>query len=82
MAIVFVKANSGEDLIALENSKGDREDLNVWYGGNELIEKVAEVNKNIIVVIRIDKIELLVLCFIHLCNIPLKIISCIKQKTP
>ena len=51
VAIVFVKANSGEDLIVLENSKGDREDLNVWYGGNELIEKVAEVNKNIIVVI-------------------------------
>ena len=51
VAIVFVKANSGEDLLVLENSKGDREDLNVWYGGNELIEKVAEVNKNIIVVI-------------------------------
>ena len=51
VAIVFVKANSGEDLVVLENSKGDREDLNVWYGGNELIEKVAEVNKNVIVVI-------------------------------
>ena len=51
VAIVFAKANSGEDLVVLENSKGDREDLNVWYGGNELIEKVAEVNKNIIVVI-------------------------------
>ena len=69
VAIVFVKANSGEDLVVLENSKGDREDLNVWYGGNELIEKVAEVNKNVIVVINapavvnvpwLDKVKALV----------------------
>ena len=51
VAIVFVKADSGEILLSLENSIGDREDLNVWYKGNELIEKVAEVNQNVIVVI-------------------------------
>ena len=51
VAIVFVKANSGEGVLDLENSKGDREDLNVWHGGNELIEKVAQANENTIVVI-------------------------------
>lgn len=51
IAIIFVKANSGEGLLDLENSRGDREDLNIWHKGNELIEKVAEVNENVIVVI-------------------------------
>ena len=51
VAIIFVKANSGEGVLDLEKSRGDREDLNVWHKGNELIEKVAEVNENIIVVI-------------------------------
>ena len=51
VAIVFVKADSGEIVTSLGNSIGDREDLNVWYKGNELIENVAEVNQNVIVVI-------------------------------
>ena len=62
-------ANSGEAVESLENSEGDREDLNLWYGGNELIEKVAEVNENVIVVINatavvnvpwIDKVKAIV----------------------
>ena len=51
VAIVFVKADSGEEVLDLENSRGDREDLNVWHKGNELIEKIAKVNENVIVVI-------------------------------
>ena len=51
VAIVFVKANSGEEVLDMENSRGDREDLNVWHKGNELIDQVAEVNENVIVVI-------------------------------
>jgi beta-glucosidase len=51
VAVVFVKADSGEAYAAVENSKGDRENLDLWHGGDELIEKVAKVNKNIIVVI-------------------------------
>ena len=31
-------ANSGEAVENLENSEGDREDLNLWHGGNELID--------------------------------------------
>ena len=51
LSIIFVNADSGEDYIELEQSIGDREDLNVWHNGNELIEKIAEVTSNIIVVI-------------------------------
>ena len=49
VAIVFVKANSGEELEIVESSIGDRKDLDLWHGGNELIEAVASVNDNVIV---------------------------------
>ena len=51
IAIIFVKATSGEEYLVVENTIGDRGDLNVFHNGNELIEKCAEVNENIIVVI-------------------------------
>ena len=49
--IIFVKADSGEEFIESEESIGDRKNLDVWHEGNELIEKVAEITENIIVVI-------------------------------
>ena len=51
VAIVFVKADSGEEFGVVENSIGDRSDLDVWHGGNTLVELVTRVNKNVIVVI-------------------------------
>ena len=51
VCIVYVAADSGEGYMQIENSKGDREDLNAWHGGNELVEKVSDVNKNVIVVV-------------------------------
>ena len=51
ICIVYVAADSGEEYIEVENTKGDREDLNAWHGGNELVEKVSDVNKNVIVVV-------------------------------
>lgn len=51
VAIVFVKADSGEEYSVVESSIGDRIHLDVWHGGNELIESIAEANKNVIVVI-------------------------------
>ena len=51
VAIVFVKADSGEEFGIVENSIGDRENLDLWHGGNELIKQVADVNPNTIVVI-------------------------------
>ena len=51
VAIIFAKATSGEEFVVLNQSIGDRRDLDLWYNANELIEKVAEVNNNTIVII-------------------------------
>ncbi|EPB90789.1 hypothetical protein HMPREF1544_02367 [Mucor circinelloides 1006PhL] len=51
IAMVFVNANSGEEFITVEGHKGDRNHLNLWHDGDRLIEAVAEVNKNTIVVV-------------------------------
>ena len=51
VAIVFAKASSGEEFVTLKQAIGDRKDLDLWYGANELIEKVTEVNDQVIVVI-------------------------------
>ena len=51
VSIIFVKSTSGEEYLQVENTIGDRADLNVFHNGNELIEKCAEVSGNVIVVI-------------------------------
>ena len=51
VAIVFAKATSGEEFVVLKQSIGDRKDLDLWYGANELINAVTSVNSNVIVVI-------------------------------
>ena len=51
IAIVFVQADSGEEYGHVENTKGDRPDLKSWHGGDFLVESVAKVNKNTIVII-------------------------------
>jgi len=51
VAVVFVQADSGEEYITVEGNAGDRLNLDLWHGGNELIEAVAAANKNTIVVI-------------------------------
>ena len=50
ITIIFVGVSSGEEL-EVENTIGDRIDLNLWHGADELIEKVSDENNNIIVVI-------------------------------
>ena len=69
ICIVFLSADSGEQYISLEQSVGDRYDLNAWHSGNELVEAVLEVNDNVIVVINapgpinlpwLDKIKALI----------------------
>ncbi|KAB5594636.1 hypothetical protein CTheo_1958 [Ceratobasidium theobromae] len=53
VALVFANAMSGElgayDLVS--GNLGDRNDLDLWYKGGSLIEQVAAVNNNTIVVI-------------------------------
>ncbi|KAG6883483.1 hypothetical protein C0993_005919 [Termitomyces sp. T159_Od127] len=52
-ALVFVNAMSGElgayDVV--NGNQGDRNDLDLWYKGGSLVEAVAAVNENTIVVV-------------------------------
>ncbi|KAI0974693.1 glycosyl hydrolase family 3 N terminal domain-containing protein [Xylaria arbuscula] len=50
-AIVFVNADSGEGYKSLDGNLGDRKNLTLWNGGDELIAAVASVNPNTVVVI-------------------------------
>jgi len=51
VAIVFVRASSGEEYMVVNDNKGDRNDLDLWHGGNDLVKSVASANQNTIVVI-------------------------------
>jgi len=50
-AIVFITSDSGEGYIKVEGVSGDRNNLDPWHGGNELVSAVARANKNTIVVV-------------------------------
>lgn len=50
-AIVFVNANSGEGYITVDGNVGDRNNLTLWNGGDDLIKVVTANNPNTIVVI-------------------------------
>lgn len=51
VAIIFVNAHSGEGYQTLDGNFGDRKNLTLWNGGDELIAAVASVNPNTMVVI-------------------------------
>lgn len=51
LAVVVVVANSGEGYLKVEGNSGDRNDLDLWHNGNELVAAVAAANKNTLVVI-------------------------------
>ncbi|KAI1848017.1 hypothetical protein JX266_006130 [Neoarthrinium moseri] len=51
VAIVFVNADAGEGYKDLDGNLGDRKNLTLWNGGDSLVEAVASVNPNTIVVI-------------------------------
>ena len=51
VAIVFAHATSGEEYITVNGNMGDRNDLNLWDNGDKLIEAVAAVNPNTVVVL-------------------------------
>ncbi|KAJ5664696.1 hypothetical protein N7462_011509 [Penicillium macrosclerotiorum] len=50
-AVVFINSDSGEGYITVEGNAGDRNNLDPWHNGNELVKAVAAVNKNVIVVV-------------------------------
>jgi beta-glucosidase len=50
-ALVFANADSGEGYIDVDGNLGDRKNLTLWQGADELIAAVASVNPNTIVVL-------------------------------
>ncbi|KAI1134689.1 glycoside hydrolase family 3 protein [Hypoxylon sp. FL0543] len=50
-AIVFITSDSGEGYITVENNVGDRNNLDPWHNGNDLVKAVAAANENVIVVV-------------------------------
>ena len=51
VAIVFAMAHAGENFITIDGNAGDRNNLTLWNGGDELIKAVASVNPRTIVVL-------------------------------
>lgn len=51
VALVFITADSGEAQYTVEGNAGDRNDLNAWHNGDAIVEQVASVNNNTIVVV-------------------------------
>ncbi|KAI7881482.1 hypothetical protein K492DRAFT_128866 [Lichtheimia hyalospora FSU 10163] len=51
IAMVFAKSDSGEMYIVVDDNPGDRNNISLWYNGDELIKAVADANKNTVVVI-------------------------------
>ncbi len=49
--MVFITSDSGEGYLTVEGNPGDRNDLYAWHGGDALVQAVASVNNNTIVVI-------------------------------
>ncbi|KAI0114368.1 glycoside hydrolase family 3 protein [Nemania sp. FL0031] len=50
-AIVFITSDAGEGYITVEGVKGDRNNLDPWHSGNDLVKAVAAINENVIVVV-------------------------------
>ncbi|KAI1637807.1 glycosyl hydrolase family 3 N terminal domain-containing protein [Biscogniauxia mediterranea] len=50
-AIVFITSDSGEGYITVEDNAGDRNNLDPWHNGNELVQAVAAAHENVIVVV-------------------------------
>ena len=50
-AIVFINSDAGEGYITVEGNAGDRNNLDPWHNGNQLVQAVAAVNQKTIVVI-------------------------------
>ncbi|KAI0753721.1 glycoside hydrolase superfamily [Fomes fomentarius] len=50
VALVFVNADSGEGYITVDGNEGDRKNLTLWGNGENLINAVAAVNPNTVVV--------------------------------
>ncbi|WWD17832.1 hypothetical protein CI109_102275 [Kwoniella shandongensis] len=51
VAMVGINADSGEAYITVDGNEGDRNNLTAWHNGDGLVQAVAAVNNNTIVII-------------------------------
>ena len=51
VAIIFANSNAGEGYDTFDGNFGDRKNLTLWNGGDELIAAVTSVNPNTVIVI-------------------------------
>ena len=51
VAIVGINSDSGEDYITVDNNQGDRNNLTAWLNGDALVNAIAAVNNNTVVVV-------------------------------
>ena len=51
VAIVFANSDSGEGYITVDGNEGDRNNLTLWIDGDALVEYVASLNPNTILVL-------------------------------
>ncbi|KAI0781584.1 glycoside hydrolase family 3 protein [Irpex lacteus] len=51
VAFVFITADSGEEVETVEFNFGDRNNLDAWHNGDKLVQAVAQVKNNTIVVV-------------------------------
>lgn len=51
VAIVHVSSDSGESYITVDGNSGDRNNLSLWYDGDDLILNTAKACNNVVVVI-------------------------------
>ncbi|KDN36528.1 hypothetical protein RSAG8_10775, partial [Rhizoctonia solani AG-8 WAC10335] len=51
VAIVFINSDSGERYLIVNGNRGDRNNLTAWNNGDNLVQEVASVNSNTVVVV-------------------------------
>ncbi|KAB5591869.1 hypothetical protein CTheo_4698 [Ceratobasidium theobromae] len=51
VAIVCINSDSGEGYLTVDGNQGDRNNLTAWNNGDNLVQQVASVNPNTIVVV-------------------------------
>eukprot|EP01113_Clastostelium_recurvatum_P003008 TRINITY_DN112_c0_g1_i4.p1 TRINITY_DN112_c0_g1~~TRINITY_DN112_c0_g1_i4.p1 ORF type:complete len:1137 (+),score=186.62 TRINITY_DN112_c0_g1_i4:2715-6125(+) len=50
VALVFVQANSGEGYLQIDGNTGDRKNISLWHGADNLINAVANVKQTIVII--------------------------------
>ncbi|KAL7414273.1 beta-glucosidase [Mrakia frigida] len=50
-ALVFISSDSGEEIAVVDGNYGDRNNISAWINGDVMVEAVASLNENTIVIV-------------------------------